>query len=118
MLLMETTENIRTVKSMRMRRARQVVGTGEMKMHTKFRLESMKGRDNSENLGVDRRSILNGFLGNRVRGDELDSSGSRQGPVVCSCKHGHEPSCSIKGGEFLISCFYNEKLHVLYSSPM
>jgi hypothetical protein len=30
----------------------------------------------------------------------LDASGSGEGPVVGSCKHEHEPSDSIKGGEF------------------
>jgi hypothetical protein len=30
----------------------------------------------------------------------LDSSGSGQVPVTDCCEHGHEPSCSIKGGEF------------------
>jgi hypothetical protein len=28
----------------------------------------------------------------------LDSSGSGKGMVACSCKHGNEPSGSIKGG--------------------
>jgi hypothetical protein len=31
----------------------------------------------------------------------LDASGSGYGPVAGSCKHGNEPSGSIKGGEFL-----------------
>jgi len=31
----------------------------------------------------------------------LDASGSGQGPVAGSCEHGHEPSVSVKGGEFL-----------------
>jgi hypothetical protein len=31
----------------------------------------------------------------------LDSSGSGQGQVAGSCEHGNEPSCSIKGGEFI-----------------
>jgi hypothetical protein len=33
----------------------------------------------------------------------LDSSGSGQGPVTGPCKHGNEPSGSIKGGQFLDS---------------
>jgi hypothetical protein len=32
---------------------------------------------------------------------ELDSSGSGQGPVHASCKHGHGLSGCIKGGEFI-----------------
>jgi hypothetical protein len=32
---------------------------------------------------------------------KLDTSGSGQGPVAGSCKHGNEPSSSIKGREFL-----------------
>jgi hypothetical protein len=31
----------------------------------------------------------------------MDSTGSGYGPVAGSCGHGNEPSCSIKGGEFL-----------------
>jgi hypothetical protein len=31
----------------------------------------------------------------------LNSSGSGQGPIVSSCKHGNEPSGSIKCWEFL-----------------
>jgi hypothetical protein len=31
----------------------------------------------------------------------LDSSASGQGPVIGSCKHGKEPSGSIKGGKFI-----------------
>jgi hypothetical protein len=31
----------------------------------------------------------------------LDSSGPECGPKVGSCKHGNEPSCSVKCGEFL-----------------
>jgi hypothetical protein len=32
---------------------------------------------------------------------ELDSSGSRYGPLAGPCEHGNEPSGSIKEGEFL-----------------
>jgi hypothetical protein len=34
----------------------------------------------------------------------LDSSGSRQGPVVGSCENSNEPSGSIKVGKLLNSC--------------
>jgi hypothetical protein len=33
----------------------------------------------------------------------LDASGSGQGAVADCCRHGNEPSGSIKGGEFLDS---------------
>jgi hypothetical protein len=44
-------------------------------MRTRFWFESLKGRDHSEDLGVDGKIILKLILGNRVRGRELDSSG-------------------------------------------
>jgi len=31
----------------------------------------------------------------------MDSSGSGQGPVARCCEDGNEPSCSVKGEEFL-----------------
>jgi hypothetical protein len=34
-------------------------------------------------------------------GYELYSRGSKYGPVAGCCKYGHEPSGSIRGGEFL-----------------
>jgi hypothetical protein len=49
-------------------------------MRTKFWSENLKGRAHTEDLGVDGRII-----------------------VMASCKHGNEPSDSIKGGEFLTS---------------
>jgi hypothetical protein len=57
-------------------------------------------------LDVDGRIILKWILGNRMEGCGLDSSGSEYGPVAGSCKHGDEPSGSIKGGEFFSSCAY------------
>jgi hypothetical protein len=33
------------------------------KMHTKFQLESLKGRNHSEDLGIDKRIILKWILG-------------------------------------------------------
>jgi hypothetical protein len=36
---------------------------GEIKMHTEFLLENLKGRDHSENLGVDGRIVLEGIFG-------------------------------------------------------
>jgi hypothetical protein len=49
---------------------------GEMRMRTKFWLESLKRRDLSEDVGVDGIIILNWILGNIVEGYELDLSDS------------------------------------------
>jgi hypothetical protein len=60
-----------------------------------------KGRDQSEELPVDARVKLDGYLENRVGGCGLDSSGSGYGPVAGCCEHGNEPSGSIKVGAFI-----------------
>jgi len=44
-------------------------------MHTIFWLENLKGRDHSEDLGVDGRIILEWIFENRVGGCGLDASG-------------------------------------------
>jgi hypothetical protein len=41
-------------------------------MQIMFRFENLRGRDYSENLGVDRRIILEWILGNRVGSCGLD----------------------------------------------
>jgi hypothetical protein len=51
--------------------------------------------------GVDGRIIRKRIFGNWDGGHNLDSCGSGQGQVVCTCKRGNEPSGSIKCGEFL-----------------
>jgi hypothetical protein len=48
-------------------------------VRTKFWLLSLKGRDRSEDLGVDVSLILDGSEGNIVGGCGLDPSGSRRG---------------------------------------
>jgi hypothetical protein len=53
-------------------------------------LETLKGKDQSEELGVGGKIILERFLENRVGRCGLDSSGSGQGPVASSCEHGNE----------------------------
>jgi len=58
---------------------------------------NLKGRDQSEDLDVDGKIILERTLGNRVG---LNASGSGQG-LVSSFEHGHEPSDSTKAGNFL-----------------
>jgi hypothetical protein len=52
---------IRVIKSRRMRWAGHVARIGEM--HTKFWFGSLKGRDNSKDLGVDGRVILKWIFG-------------------------------------------------------
>jgi hypothetical protein len=64
-------------------------------------LESLNGRDHSEDQGVNGRIILKWIKRNRVGGYGLDSSGSEQGPVASSCENGNELPGSIKGGIFL-----------------
>jgi hypothetical protein len=69
-------------------------------MHTTFWSANLKGRDCSEDVGVDRKIILEWILGKEGGKVWLDSSGSEQGPVAGSCEHGNEPAGSIKGAEF------------------
>jgi hypothetical protein len=54
---------IRMIKSRRMRRAGHVVHMGKMRIHTKFWLENLKGRDHSEDLDIDVRIISTWILG-------------------------------------------------------
>jgi hypothetical protein len=69
-------------------------------MRRKYWLESLKGRDHSEDQGVDVR-ILRRILGKPGWWCGLDLSGSGEEPVAGSCKHGNEPSVCIQGGKFL-----------------
>jgi hypothetical protein len=57
-----------------------------------IKLRNLKGRNHSENLGIDKRLIWEWIL-DSMWSCELDSSGS--------CEQSNEPSSSIKGGEFL-----------------
>jgi hypothetical protein len=65
-------------------------------MHRKFWLGNLKGRDHSEDLGVDGRVILELILGKRSGRCGMDAYGSGYEPVADSCEHGNEPSGSIK----------------------
>jgi len=67
-------------------------------MYIKFLSENLKERDHTEDPGIDGKIILEWVL--RKYGARLDSSALWQGPVVGPCKHGNEPSGSLKGGEF------------------
>jgi hypothetical protein len=65
-------------------------------MHSKFLLESQKGRDHSEDLGTGGRIILTWILGKQGCRCEMDSSDSAKGPMVGSCKNGNKPLGSTK----------------------
>jgi hypothetical protein len=60
---------IRDIKSRKMRWAGKVAHMGEMKMNSKFWSENLKGRDHSEDLGMDGKIILEWILGKQ--GDKL-----------------------------------------------
>jgi hypothetical protein len=62
-------------------------------MYAKFWSENLKGKDHSEDLGIDGKT--------QVGRCTLDSSGSGQKQVVDSCEHGNESSSSIKARIFL-----------------
>jgi hypothetical protein len=61
-------------------------------MRTKFWSENLKGRDHSEDLGIDGKIILEWILGKQGKECGLDTSDSEQRPVTSSCEHGDEPS--------------------------
>jgi hypothetical protein len=69
-------------------------------MHTKSWSENPKGRDNSEDLGIDGK-ILDCILGNYGGKVWTGRIWLWIGTVAGSCEHGNEPSSSIKGGKFL-----------------
>jgi len=76
--------------------AKHVAHIEELEMHAEFSLENLKSIDHSENLGVDRKIILEWTDGNRVGNCELDSYSSGYGPVASSCEHRNEPSGALK----------------------
>jgi hypothetical protein len=53
---------IKEVKSKKMTGAGHLACMGQMRMHTKFWLEGLKGRDHSEDLGIDGKIILEWIL--------------------------------------------------------
>jgi hypothetical protein len=57
-----------------------------------------KGKEHTEKLNVGERIILNGTSRIRVEECGLDSTDCGWNRVAWSCKQGHEPSGSIKGG--------------------
>jgi hypothetical protein len=72
-------------------------------MHAIFWVESLKGKDHSEDLSVGEngRIILKLILGKQGWGVWIEFIWLRIGPVADYCEHGNEPSGSIKGGELL-----------------
>jgi hypothetical protein len=56
-------DNIRVIKLKRMRWAGHVVHTGEIKIHTKFLLENLKGIDQLEDIGLDQKVISEWIFG-------------------------------------------------------
>lgn len=71
-------------------------------MFTHLLLKCLKGRDDSEDLFVDRWIILKWILGKRGWSCGLDSYGSGLGLVAGSSEHGSERSDFINGGGFLM----------------
>jgi len=63
-------------------------------MRTTLWSENLRGRDYSEDLGLDG----NRSYGNKIERCGLDPSDSECGPVAGSCEYGDEPLGSIKGG--------------------
>jgi hypothetical protein len=58
--------NVTAIKSRKMRGAEHVERVGEMRKHIKFCSENVKGTDNSEDLGVDGKIILEWIFGGRL----------------------------------------------------
>jgi hypothetical protein len=69
-------------------------------VHAEFVPKNLKGRDLSEEVGVDGRSILEWILGKQS--DKLLTGfiWLRKGTSGGCCKHGNEYSVGLKGGEF------------------
>jgi hypothetical protein len=65
-------------------------------MPTKFWLESLKGRHQSEELGADGKIILKIYL-REIGLERVDSCGSGQGTVAGSYGYGNETTGFIRG---------------------
>jgi hypothetical protein len=72
-------------------------------MRTKLWLESLKGREQSENLGVDGKIIFKRIFGKACAVVWIGFIWLITGKVAGSCEHGNEPSGSIKDGNILTS---------------
>ena len=71
-----------------------------VEMHTEFWWGYLRERGDLEDLGVDRRIILN-WIFKKWYGAAWTGSGPGQGQVTGDCKCGIEPSGSMKCGECL-----------------
>jgi hypothetical protein len=94
---------MRVIRSRGMRWPENIARMGEMRNEYSlfFLLEILKGRDHSEDLGIDGKIILEWILGKHGGKCGMDASGSGYGRMAGFCIHGDEPSSYIKGGEFL-----------------
>jgi len=63
--------------------------------------KGLNGRDNFEELGIDRKVTLKWILGNKLRACGRDTSGSGKGQVAGSCEHDNETSRSVTYEELL-----------------
>jgi hypothetical protein len=71
-------------------------------MHTKLRSENLKGRDHSEDLGVDGNILWEWILWETGwEGVNWMQLAQDKGTVGGYCEHGNEHSGTIKGGEIL-----------------
>jgi hypothetical protein len=72
-----------------------------MRNKNKIWSDNCEGRDHLEDLGADGTRILKQIL--RQQGWKMWTGFMwlRRELVAGCCEHGNEPSCSIKGGEFL-----------------
>jgi hypothetical protein len=70
-------------------------------MNIKFCLESLKGRDHLEDIGVDGRIILKRIIWKYFGSVWTGFVCITIGPMAGSFKYSNEHSCSIKGGGFI-----------------
>jgi hypothetical protein len=69
----------------------------------------MKGRDHSDDTGIDGRTVLKWILGEIGCGCGVNSYGLGQEPVLSSCEHDSEPSCFAKGRNFMTGLMHYSK---------
>jgi hypothetical protein len=70
-------------------------------MHTNFWLENLKGQDHTEDIGIDKKIILEWILGDLGGKVWTRCIWLRIGTSGSSCEHDNEPSTFIKGRDFI-----------------